>query len=207
MGQPALPVVVAHRGYAARYPENTLEACQAAVEAGAAWVEVDVQLRGAELVLAHDLPLTGQEPTLREFAAWLDVTPGVTALVEFKKVALRNHGRDAVVSACLAVMRDRWHPISFDYDALALAVARGAPDPGWIVCRYDAGIEAAARRISARWLIINYDFLPPGPAPAGWEWIVYEVDSMQRARDLLNRGVRWLETMSVGEILEGLNGH
>lgn len=46
---------VAHRGYVARYPENTLEGLQAAVDAGARYIEFDVQLtRDAVPVLLHD---------------------------------------------------------------------------------------------------------------------------------------------------------
>ena len=36
--------LIAHRGYAARYPENTRESLAAAVEAGARYIEFDVQL-------------------------------------------------------------------------------------------------------------------------------------------------------------------
>src|SRR5690349_18403037 len=39
-----IPTLVAHRGYPARYPENTLLGIKAAVEAGARWFELDVQL-------------------------------------------------------------------------------------------------------------------------------------------------------------------
>ena len=46
---------VAHRGYVARYPENTREGLQAAVDAGARYIEFDVQLtRDAVPVLLHD---------------------------------------------------------------------------------------------------------------------------------------------------------
>jgi len=49
------PKVVAHRGFAARYPENTIEALQAAVDCGARHVEVDVQLTSDHVaVLLHD---------------------------------------------------------------------------------------------------------------------------------------------------------
>jgi len=41
---PRRPGLVAHRGYAKRYPENTIAALSAAIEAGASFVEVDVQL-------------------------------------------------------------------------------------------------------------------------------------------------------------------
>lgn len=47
--------LVAHRGYAARYPENTLPALQAAVDAGAHMLEFDIQLtRDHVPVLLHD---------------------------------------------------------------------------------------------------------------------------------------------------------
>lgn len=49
------PEVIAHRGYAARYPENTLVALEAALRAGARHVEFDVQLtRDGVPVLQHD---------------------------------------------------------------------------------------------------------------------------------------------------------
>src|SRR6187399_213065 len=53
-----LPELVAHRGYAARFPENTLSALEAAIEAGARWVEIDVQLTSDGFpVLFHDRTL------------------------------------------------------------------------------------------------------------------------------------------------------
>ncbi len=52
------PILIAHRGYAARYPENTLPAFQAAVQAGARWLEFDVQLSADRVpVLLHDTTL------------------------------------------------------------------------------------------------------------------------------------------------------
>ncbi|HEX7965918.1 MAG TPA: glycerophosphodiester phosphodiesterase family protein [Gammaproteobacteria bacterium] len=55
MASKTVPTLVAHRGYPARYPENTLVGIQAAVEAGAPWFECDVQL-SSDLVpfLCHD---------------------------------------------------------------------------------------------------------------------------------------------------------
>lgn len=49
------PLVIAHRGYSALYPENTMPAFQAAVEAGADMVEFDVRLtRDRRLAVIHD---------------------------------------------------------------------------------------------------------------------------------------------------------
>jgi glycerophosphoryl diester phosphodiesterase len=53
-----VPLLVAHRGLAAEYPENTLEALRAALEAGACFVEFDVQLTADGVpVLLHDADL------------------------------------------------------------------------------------------------------------------------------------------------------
>lgn len=52
------PCLVAHRGYAAQYPENTLESVEAALKAGAQHIEIDVQLTQDEIpVLFHDAQL------------------------------------------------------------------------------------------------------------------------------------------------------
>ncbi len=52
------PELIAHRGYALRYPENTLPSLRAAIEAGASYLEFDVQLTADRVpVLLHDADL------------------------------------------------------------------------------------------------------------------------------------------------------
>jgi glycerophosphoryl diester phosphodiesterase len=52
------PALVAHRGYALHYPENTVVGVEAAIAAGARYVEVDIQLAADETpVLFHDRTL------------------------------------------------------------------------------------------------------------------------------------------------------
>jgi glycerophosphoryl diester phosphodiesterase len=66
-----LPTLVAHRGYALHYPENTLLALRAAVEAGAHYLEFDVQLTADKVpVLFHDRDLQrmcGQSGAIHEY--------------------------------------------------------------------------------------------------------------------------------------------
>ncbi len=60
MRDPALrhPLIIAHRGYRARYPENTLCAFRAARDAGAHMIELDVTLtRDRRVVVIHDATL------------------------------------------------------------------------------------------------------------------------------------------------------
>ena len=52
-GRP-MPQAIAHRGYKALYPENTMAAFEAAVEMGAHALETDLHLsKDGEIVLSH----------------------------------------------------------------------------------------------------------------------------------------------------------
>ena len=52
------PQLVAHRGYTLHYPENTIAAVAAAIDAGARYVEVDIQLSADQVpMLFHDRDL------------------------------------------------------------------------------------------------------------------------------------------------------
>ena len=47
--------IIGHRGWAAKYPENTLLGFQKAIDAGATMIELDVQLTSDNhLVVFHD---------------------------------------------------------------------------------------------------------------------------------------------------------
>lgn len=50
-------LVIAHRGASGYAPENTLKAFDKAIELGADWIELDVQLHGRALLVFHDLHL------------------------------------------------------------------------------------------------------------------------------------------------------
>lgn len=67
------PILVAHRGYSGRYPENTLLAYQAAFQHGARYMELDLQLTSDRVpVLHHDASLmrmTGIDEDVRETKA------------------------------------------------------------------------------------------------------------------------------------------
>jgi glycerophosphoryl diester phosphodiesterase len=52
------PLIIAHRGYRAKYPENTLASFKAAVDAGVQMIELDVMLsKDRKVVVIHDATL------------------------------------------------------------------------------------------------------------------------------------------------------
>ena len=87
------PRVVAHRGFAGAYPENTLPAIEAALRAGVAYVEFDVQLSADGIpMLLHD---TNLKRTAGIDAPALELTAGQLCRIEVNETARlgnRFHG-------------------------------------------------------------------------------------------------------------------
>lgn len=80
-----MATLVAHRGYAAKYPENTLPALRAALRAGLRWVECDVQLSSDRVpVLLHDASL---QRTANDPRSVFDVTADELATVSVHEPA------------------------------------------------------------------------------------------------------------------------
>jgi glycerophosphoryl diester phosphodiesterase len=73
MAERGVPPLIAHRGWQRRFPENTLASVRGALEVGARWVEIDVQLTKDRVpLLLHDPDLermTGVRGPLSERSA------------------------------------------------------------------------------------------------------------------------------------------
>ncbi len=55
MNNQKIPKLVAHRGYMERYPENSWLGLKAAIDAGACWLEFDIQMcADGQFILIHD---------------------------------------------------------------------------------------------------------------------------------------------------------
>jgi glycerophosphoryl diester phosphodiesterase len=91
-----IPAVVAHRGNAREFPENTLASLRSAIEIGALFVEFDVQLAADEIpVVIHDdtLVRTGGRPE-----SVFDLTAAELAQIE---VAERTRFEDRFSDTCV----------------------------------------------------------------------------------------------------------
>ena len=239
-----IPDVIAHRGYTAEYPENTIPALLAAVQAGAPAVEIDIQFsRDRVPVVFHDADLrrmtgaaglvgetelvdlkrlSAHEPgrlgdrhhgvgisTLEEAAQAL-ADSNVTVFVEIKRETLPIHDIPASVKACLKACRplgDRIVIISFDPGVLQEARSLRKVPIGWVLPAWGTAEGERARALKPEYLFCDQDFLPPPPTPlwdGAWHWVVYEVNDVGAARQLLARGVGCIETKEVPTLLTGL---
>ena len=147
-------------------------------------------------------------PTLAEMIVLLQRWPGAEAFVEIKRTSLRRFGRPTVLEPVIEALRpllDRCVLISFDYEVLTAAKSAGECRVGWAV----DSLNDQAREIAAR-LAPDFLFCKTGLISASsqslwagpWTWVVYEVNEPQLALELANRGIMFIETGAIGEMLQ-----
>lgn len=98
------PELIAHRGYALRYPENTLPSLRAAIEAGARYIECDVQMtKDGVPVLSHDSDLWR---TARVEKSLLDMTLDDVLQVEVNEEQRLGHRFSGITIPLLGELAD-----------------------------------------------------------------------------------------------------
>jgi glycerophosphoryl diester phosphodiesterase len=177
--------ITAHRGAAARAPENTIAAVRAAIEDGADYVEIDVQQTAdGGLVLMHDLSLrrttgrtegvwqlTAEEITSIDAGRWYgteftgELVPTLEAVIDITRgeallnIEIKLHGRERGVAQSLVNVLQQLHVtnecIVTSLDQAILAEIR-AIDPSIGI---GAIITAAVGDVSA----LDVDFLVVQP--------------------------------------------
>lgn len=170
-----LPEIVAHRGNAADFPENTLPALASALEAGIRWVEIDVQLSadGVPFVV-HDIRLertTRCRGDLRQMPAHevervdageprrfggLHDGVRIPRLEEFVALLARHPGARAFIELKRASLAHHGIERCLDrsLDALAPVADRCVP------ISFDAGAVARVRARTGRpigWVVDRFD--------------------------------------------------
>jgi glycerophosphoryl diester phosphodiesterase len=98
---------------------------------------------------------------------------------------------------------DRVVVISFDKDAVGLVRDRASARIGWVIDASSDVVRAQAERLAPDYLFCDRPLLPDTPWPGPWQWVVYGVETHQIAAEVTARGVKIIETMSVGELLGG----
>ncbi|PCJ81889.1 MAG: hypothetical protein COA49_02695 [Bacteroidetes bacterium] len=223
--------VVAHRGYASKYPENTLIALQEAVNVGAKMVEFDVQLtKDGVPVMLHDenfkrttgLNLSVFEINSKELDSkvelknvsrlddvmvWAKNNPEIITFVELKQESITFHGLEKCVAALRASCDTALSQcvfISFNPDSVKMAQDLGFEKTGWVLLSYDEVGESISRKLKIEYLFADEEILPQGEEnlwKGDWEWVIYEVVSKEVANKLYDRGATIVESKEIEKML------
>ena len=236
-----IPELVAHRGYPQHYPENTLVGIDAAIHAGARYIEVDVQLTADHVpVLFHDRTLDrlcrapgmiheftreqlkafhaleferfgykfAQNPitTLAELGALLVRHPQVTAFIEIKRIAIEQFGVPTVLNRivhALIPVTAQCVLISYNMSVLLRARQQAYPRVGAILEKWREQRSEEVTTMRPDFLFCDAADLPRfgNVGQDGAQVVVYEITDPQLALRLAARGIGFIETFAIGEML------
>jgi len=236
----AQPIFIAHRGYASVYPENTLIALDAARQAGAQFVEVDIQLSADEIpVLFHDRNLerlcqqTGaihdysfaqlesfnvidaekfsdeyadnKITSLETFIAYLKIHSELKAFIELKRSMIEKFGEELVLKKLLPMfggMKEQMVFISYDHSILENIHNNTEFETGIVVDEWDEYNKDA--NWDSEWLFCSASGLPENNAELeiNSKIAIFEVGNIGLAKHLLARGICYLETFRIKEMLD-----
>lgn len=144
--------------------------------------------------------------TLDECLQLIAQHPDVTVFIEIKQGAIDNFGRDLILDKLLSLARPYQQQcifISFDFMILAQAAARGWPRTGPILKQWKQIHDLPGDNSAIDIIFCNYKKIPPefNIRKMDYPIAVYEIDQRGLALALLERGVKMIESFSIGELL------
>lgn len=217
-------VIIAHRGARSLAPENTLLAFEAAIDLGAPWIELDVQLHAGQLWVIHDERL---ERTTNGHGRLVDHSPkalrkldagsgeSIPLLAEvIERVARRakinielktGAGTAEAVAGLLHGFLSRgWSADDFLVSSFILTELREfkhrvpALPLGVLLCGVPLDLAACATQLAARTVNLALDFTDPAliadARKRGMQVYVYTVNEIEDARRLEKLGVAGIFT-------------
>ena len=238
------PILVAHRGYSGRYPENTLLAFEAAYQHGARYMELDLQLSSDRVpILHHDTSLkrmSGIDLDIRDtkakqvkamnasypqrfeeefsdnrftsfkkYCKWMARNDDVTTFVEIKQESIDRLG--------IPVLMDEVHKrilstdtesqcviISFNHEVIEYTRNISSMRTGWVLPAWNDENRLISIDLKPDFLFCDTDSFPRDDNDVwkgSWQWALYNLDDVNSAIEMANRGIPFLETNQIGSLM------
>ncbi len=179
------PILIAHRGYAKRYPENTLVALEAAFEAGADCVEFDVQFTNDGVpVLLHDANLKRTTGTNKRIFS-IDAEKLDTIVVNEAKKQPKKFSHVGIPSLASAIdLLQRWPQVR------AFVEVKQESLDAYGIEKVVKAVAGICSPVIDRCVLISYDLLSLRCARAmgfeaiGWILKTYDDETLSQATEL-----------------------
>lgn len=145
-------------------------------------------------------------PRLEEVVTLLTQHPGVRAFVELKKESLQWFGVELLVKKVLEVLSPvlgQTVIISFFKEALIESRRLGKGEIGWVLTNFDEESRALAKELKPDFLICNFNKVYGEFWQGEWSWFLYEIRDRASALQWFEKGVEYIETMHIGEMISG----
>jgi glycerophosphoryl diester phosphodiesterase len=211
--------IVAHRGNAVEFRENSIEAIRSAIELGVRYVEFDVQMsKDGVPCLLHDAYLSRlfgkdreavdtsfealQQLGVASLSEIIDLIrkTDVTAFVEIKRDCFAVHGREHVVHTVCQLISTNCVVICFDHEA-ALTARDNGFRIGFVIGDMSGASKDLVDMFAPDYVFCDQRHIHQ-PVWSGPIWCSYEISDAATAQRVTHNGVQLLETMSVRRMLQ-----
>jgi glycerophosphoryl diester phosphodiesterase len=224
--------IIAHRGNAGEFTENTPEAIISALNWDVGGVEIDVHVSRDGIPFIHhdnnlkrihniDINITETHSSvlkkhvtpLADLVSYLEEYPHTATLfVELKALSMTTHDQEIIVPEIVELLKpikDQIVIISFDYKSLEVV---RTIDPsikiGLVLIAYSDIFHKEAETLNADYIFVDYDKIPDNVFEVwegNWKWVSYEIDSVDQCRRLWDIGIHIYETKQVQRMVNLLH--
>jgi len=229
-----LTKLVAHRGDQETFVENTLEAFQQASDAGALFVECDIQFtkdlipivfhdENLKRLYLMDFAISGlhgfdinalgtlyQIPKLSELLVWLEQHPKITLFLEVKPDILQRLSADEVADLLfeivVASLNNQLVIISESVQTLEACAAKFSCSMGWVAEGDDVPSRALEQHMDYIFMSADDVANIPDWKQKGIKVGVYTINDAARAFDILEMGADLIETNYFSRMLRDMEG-
>jgi len=145
--------------------------------------------------------------SLEGFAELLSDHPKVQAMVEIKQESIDRFDVPTVVEEMHRVLEPlRWQCVIISKNKEAILQARRDHDYriGWVLPTWDDQGREFAEREEPDFMICKVKRFPKTDAEiwtGAWNWMIYNVDDTDQALQQPSRGIRFVETNAIGQLL------
>lgn len=151
-------------------------------------------------------------PTLATALGLLAGRPEITIFIVIGRHSIGRFGHEQTVARVLHTLkpfRSRCILVSSDLTAVHSARAIGTCPTAWVLPAYDHHTRLKYEALQPEYLFCDRAFLA-GTAPlwrGPWRWAIHEIDSLQEALSLAERGADFVVTRQVRSLSEAMLAH
>ena len=151
--------------------------------------------------------------TFRKFCKWVARHPDLTIFVEIKQESIDRFGILSFVDEAYKRIADagiesQCVVISFNHEVVQYTQKISSMKTGWVLPKWDEAHKSILDVLRPDYMFCDKESLPQKTDDVwrgDWHWAIYNLDDVESAIDMSNRGFDYLETNEIGTLMADTN--
>lgn len=149
--------------------------------------------------------------SFKVFCEWLKKLADVTAFIEIKQESIDRFDLSTVMKSTYEQIlqsntQSQCCIISFNHEVIEHAQKNSAMKTGWVLPTWNSDSLKRLTILKPDFVFCDIDLLPEKNKDiwrGNWDWAVYNLDTVDSATAIANRGILFLETNEIGTLMSG----